>query len=161
MWDTAGQERFRNITTSYYRGCHAIFIVYDVNNKETFDNVRMWYREAEAHCNDDTVRAIIGNKVDLQEPSAEVWGKAEAEKTLTSEGIALSNPGGVFGVYETSAKTGEGVGEAFGAVTEELVNRRLNERNPLRGGGGGRGKVLGRDTVRVGGEKTKPKGRCC
>ena len=30
IWDTAGQERFRAITSAYYRGAHAIAIVYDI-----------------------------------------------------------------------------------------------------------------------------------
>lgn len=30
IWDTAGQERFRTITGAYYKGAHAIMIVYDI-----------------------------------------------------------------------------------------------------------------------------------
>lgn len=30
IWDTAGQERFRTITGAYYKGAHAIIIVYDI-----------------------------------------------------------------------------------------------------------------------------------
>ena len=37
IWDTAGQERFAAITTSYYRGTHAIMLVYDITNRESFD----------------------------------------------------------------------------------------------------------------------------
>ena len=36
IWDTAGQERFRSITSAYYRGAHAIIIVYDLSNSESF-----------------------------------------------------------------------------------------------------------------------------
>ena len=42
IWDTAGQERFRTITTSYYRGSHAILIVYDITSMESFRNVTSW-----------------------------------------------------------------------------------------------------------------------
>ena len=71
---------------------------------------------------------------------------------------------GAFGVYEVSAKTGDGVQEVFVAMTEELVNRRLDERNPLRGG---RGKVLarhgkeGHETVVLSQASSKQKSRCC
>ena len=47
IWDTAGQDRFRTLTSSYYRGAHGIIIVYDVTNKDSFDNVRQWMQEIE------------------------------------------------------------------------------------------------------------------
>lgn len=40
IWDTAGQERFRTLTSSYYRGAHGIIIVYDVTDRDSFENVR-------------------------------------------------------------------------------------------------------------------------
>lgn len=43
QWDTAGQERFRTITNSYYRNANGIIIVYDITDRESFDNVAHWY----------------------------------------------------------------------------------------------------------------------
>ncbi len=40
IWDTAGQERFRTLTSSYYRGCHGIILVFDVNDRETYDHLQ-------------------------------------------------------------------------------------------------------------------------
>lgn len=39
IWDTAGQERFRTITGAYYKGAHAILIVYDITKKESFEDI--------------------------------------------------------------------------------------------------------------------------
>ena len=64
----------------------------------------------------------------------------------------------VLGLYEASAKTGEGVQEAFRALTEELVNRGLNERNPLRRGGKVISLSRGQEVNQSG---NKPKGKCC
>merc|ERR1719198_1000349 len=49
IWDTAGQERFRTLTSSYYRGCHGIIVVFDVNERETFDNLPHWLEELELY----------------------------------------------------------------------------------------------------------------
>ena len=42
IWDTAGQERFKTITSSYYRGCQGIALVYSVTDRKSFENVRRW-----------------------------------------------------------------------------------------------------------------------
>jgi len=44
-WDTAGQERFRTITNSYYRNANGIIIVYDLTDRQSFENVVNWYEE--------------------------------------------------------------------------------------------------------------------
>lgn len=36
IWDTAGQERFRGITKSYYKGAHAVVMVFDATTPVTF-----------------------------------------------------------------------------------------------------------------------------
>ena len=49
VWDTAGQERFRTLTSSYYRGAHAVLLVYDVTRRDTFENLAEWLAEVEAY----------------------------------------------------------------------------------------------------------------
>ena len=39
IYDTAGQERYRSITKSYYRDSDIIFIIYDITNRNSFDDV--------------------------------------------------------------------------------------------------------------------------
>lgn len=45
LWDTPGQERFRAITDSYWRGVSALFLVYDTNDRNTFEHLHMWFAE--------------------------------------------------------------------------------------------------------------------
>ena len=52
IWDTAGQERFRTITAAYYRGAHGVLLVYDVTDETSFENVRNWMRNIEAHASE-------------------------------------------------------------------------------------------------------------
>jgi GTPase SAR1 family protein len=35
-WDTAGAERFKTITSSYFKGVHGIFVIYDITDRESF-----------------------------------------------------------------------------------------------------------------------------
>ena len=45
IWDTAGQERFRGITKSYYKGAHAVILVYDVSNPRSFEDIiSYWFQ---------------------------------------------------------------------------------------------------------------------
>jgi Ras-related protein Rab-1A len=46
IWDTAGQEKFRTITAGYYRAAHAIVIVFDITDAESFKSVKqIWVDE--------------------------------------------------------------------------------------------------------------------
>lgn len=45
IWDTAGLERFKCITSSYYRGCQAALIVFDMSNMSSLANVVKWRDE--------------------------------------------------------------------------------------------------------------------
>ena len=47
IWDTAGQERYRSITSSYYKGSHGCFIVYDITSETSFENVDKWFEQAQ------------------------------------------------------------------------------------------------------------------
>ena len=39
LWDTAGNERFRPLVKAFYRGADGFVIVYDVTNRESFEEV--------------------------------------------------------------------------------------------------------------------------
>merc|ERR1719483_462684 len=66
IWDTAGQERFHNITTSYYRGAHAIMLVYDITSSQSFQNVSAkWLEQIRMYANRECVVLVVGNKSDL------------------------------------------------------------------------------------------------
>ena len=64
IWDTAGQERFRTLTASYYRGAQGIIIVYDVTDRDSFENVRNWIQEIEKYSKSNVCKVLVGNKCD-------------------------------------------------------------------------------------------------
>jgi GTPase SAR1 family protein len=81
QWDTAGQDRFRTITSSYYRGADGIIIVYDVTDRQSYDNVKNWLEEIEKYVDERTKKYIVGNKCDLEERKAIQTEEAAAIST--------------------------------------------------------------------------------
>jgi small GTP-binding protein len=110
VWDTAGQERFRTITQTYYKGSSAIFLVYDVTDQKSFDNITNWMKQIENHAAKDVVKILVANKVD-----------SEHRVVSEEEGKELAKE---FGCpyFETSAKTGQNIDLIFEYSAEKLVS---------------------------------------
>ena len=116
IWDTAGQERFRTLTASYYRGAHGIIIVYDVTDRETFDNVKQWMHEIERFANDNVCKVLVGNKVDLVEKRQ--VSKQEGEDFAKQYDIPY---------IETSAKSNISVEESFITMASQIKKSLSNK----------------------------------
>ena len=110
IWDTAGQERFRTITSSYYRGAHAILVVYDVSDAQSFENVKYWLTECDRYGGEHMIELLVGNKSDSPDRSVTY----EMGKDFADE---LKIP-----FFETSAKTGDGVEKIFMKAAESLCD---------------------------------------
>ena len=67
--DTAGQERYKSITKTYFKGADCILLIYDVTNKESYDNVSLWIESIHDsignHETSKYIIVLIGNKIDL------------------------------------------------------------------------------------------------
>lgn len=116
IWDTAGQERFHTITQQYYRNAMGIILVYDVNNEETFNNIRRWAAQIAAHGADGADRMLLGNKAD----------RPEERLVDTARGQALADEYGMP-FMETSARDGTNVTEAFHAIADAVRIRFQNQ----------------------------------
>ena len=110
IWDTAGQERFKDITASYYRGGNGILVVYDITDRESFNNLNSWLIEIEKSANKNVYKILIGNKCDLEEKRAVTY--QEGKDFADSNGMKF---------IETSAKTCQQVNEAFETLTQEII----------------------------------------
>jgi len=58
-WDTSGQERYREILRCYYKGSDAVVIVFDINNKKSFDNVKYWYKDINNYKKENTIMPVL------------------------------------------------------------------------------------------------------
>merc|ERR1711988_1158168 len=126
IWDTAGQERFRTITSSYYRGAHGIIVVYDVTDKESFNNVKHWMQEIDKYAADGVNKLLVGNKCDLS--SKKVVSYDEAKELSDSLGVKF---------METSAKNAHNVEQAFQAMAKDIKQRVASQPQVSRPGAGG------------------------
>ena len=71
IWDTAGQQRFRTITNTYYKNSHAVILVYDITNKDSFDSIQeFWMHEVESYADSDVLKVLVGNKADMKQNQA-------------------------------------------------------------------------------------------
>ena len=112
IWDTAGQEKFRTITSSYYRGAHGVIVVYDVTNRESFNNVKNWMGEITRYASENVNRVLVGNKCDIDSKKA----------VTTEEGKELADSLGIP-FMETSAKTSINVEQSFLRMASEIKSR--------------------------------------
>lgn len=125
IWDSAGQERFRNITSSYYRNCSGIIIVYDVTRRESFDKVTDWIAEVRRFV--PTVPLIVvGNKCDREDRQV---SKEDGQQLAEKQELIF---------LETSAKENTNIEAAFQQLSKKLIETegaKPQSATPARGSG--------------------------
>lgn len=109
-WDFGGQAYFRRVRLSYYAGAQACFIVFDLTNRKSFDNVLSW-QEERSKLAGNVITILLGNKNDL----------VSSRAVTQQEAIEFANEHG-FTYFETSALTGANVQDAFNLLAYKLVD---------------------------------------
>ncbi len=110
VWDLGGQARFAYARQGFYRGSHAVGLVFDVGNRTSFYNLMRWWREVRRYLHDVPI-LLLGNKIELP------------RQVSRSEALALAKAWGTP-LYECSCATGEGVAEFFAALAEYACRKR-------------------------------------
>ena len=64
-WDTLGQEKFHAISGIFFKGTSGAFLVFDLSNRESFNDLEKWNDKIKEHCDQNVVVMLIGNKCDL------------------------------------------------------------------------------------------------
>ncbi|KAI8811704.1 P-loop containing nucleoside triphosphate hydrolase protein [Cladochytrium replicatum] len=138
IFDTSGLDKYRSIVQNYWNLAHGAMVVYDVNSRESFNNMRRWVRDFKAKvagqqakrpespqansgatASDSELKErkgplimIVGNKTDLGESAREV---------STADGRAYATAHG-FMFMETSAKDDTNVELAFNVLMTEAYH---------------------------------------
>ena len=136
IWDTAGQERFRTLTASYFKGAHGILMVYDVSDRKSFGSVNTWMNMIQQQTETEQVAIIlVGNKCDIDHDVTPEEGKRLAEK--------YDIP-----FHLTSAKTNQGVDEAFLSIAQRVLAKPLHPRKK-------------KNSVPLTGQRRRRRSGCC
>lgn len=159
LWDTAGQETYKSVTRSYFRGASGALLVFDISRKSTFSHVTDWLNDLRQIAEPDIVVILVGNKADLA---------SEKREVSEQEAKDWAKRNGVLRYVETSAKSGEGVEEAFLAVAERIYQNIMagkydlnDRRSGVKGPGAGWGGGGGPSNVRLDQSKNSGGGMCC
>ena len=112
IWDTAGQENFRSITRAYYKNSVCALVVYDITNRDSFNNISNWIEDCKNQSPKTIFMVLVGNKSDL------------SDKRVISidEGRELAEKYNMI-FFETSAKTGDNVDLIFFKSAEEIAKK--------------------------------------
>ena len=110
LWDKSGQEQYKAIISNYYKRSKGIIIVFDVTNKDSFENIGMWIKEIQEKGEANVCKILVGNKCD-----------SEDRNVTTEDGQKVAKEYNLQ-YFETSAKTNYNVSEIFNYLSRELLN---------------------------------------
>ena len=109
IWDTAGQERFRSLSKSCCNAMDGIIFVYDMGNKETFKNIKVWYNNLKDIVDFKKVGVVlVGNKCDIEKPEV---GEDIVQEFCNKYDISF---------IEASAKNNINVSEIFTSLIDAM-----------------------------------------
>ena len=119
FWDIPGQDDFNFLHHLFYKEAKAAIIEYSLEENElgknSFTHIKNWHEVVVKNCENIPV-VLFANKVDLVN-----------ENNLNETEIQnLVKKYNFLGYYFTSAKTGQGVIEAFNAIIEKLYFKYKN-----------------------------------
>ena len=110
---------------SYYRGATGALLVYDITRPATFTSATSWLSDLRAHADPNIaigllprwevglMVVLVGNKADL----------SQDRKVTTEEARQWAKENDVSVCVESSAKSGDGVEDAFQRVAEEVFRK--------------------------------------
>lgn len=108
LWDIAGEDEVTTIRTSYLRGAAGYFLVVDLTRGETLEVAK-------------SIRARVISEIGAV-PFLFLFNKADLEedRDIPEQSLEELKDAGCV-VLRTSAKTGEGVQEAFQVLANRMV----------------------------------------
>ena len=108
VWDTIGQEKLRALSKLFFKNSKIVIFVYDITKRESFLGLNDWHQEVKDIIGDDTIKGVVGNKIDL-------FAKEEVKD---EEGEEYANT--INALFRTTSAKTEPKG--FTEFLQELIN---------------------------------------
>ena len=141
LWDTAGQDRFRNIPRKFYINANGVFLLFDLCDQQSFNDISIWMNEIKQNCTtyDENQKGpvifLIGNKLDKLD---RVITREQAEDKASFYGIKY---------FEMSCKLNINIQEVYSRMILECSKNIKN--------------VVEQSTFKIKQKKKKSKKNCC
>ncbi len=107
-----GQDAFRYVHAAYYRGYDGVVFVFDVTDKQSFDDLNNWINEINRYCDEHIKKIIVANKIDQP---GRVIDHATAKEFADSLNINY---------VECSAITNQNIAEIFTVLGRDMREHR-------------------------------------
>uniref|UniRef100_A0A8C6VGP4 Ras-related protein Rab-28 n=1 Tax=Naja naja TaxID=35670 RepID=A0A8C6VGP4_NAJNA len=118
VWDIGGQTIGSKMLDKCIYGAQAVFLVYDVTNQQSFENLENWHNVVKKVNEESETQprvALVGNKIDLEHLRTV---KIDKHLQFCQESHSSS--------HFVSAKTGDSVFLCFQGIAANLVDVKLN-----------------------------------
>ncbi|GAB1226243.1 hypothetical protein ENUP19_0281G0007 [Entamoeba nuttalli] len=112
LWNYNGKQQKSMMSRSYYEGCNAVIVVFDISDRTTYESVKGWLKDVGYYAPKDIIKYLVGNKTDLA--ANRIVSSQEAQDLAKREG---------FEFIETSAKSNNNVDVLF----QDLIKKLLSE----------------------------------
>jgi len=112
-------EKFKSVTKNYYKNCNVCIIVFDVTDKQSFEDVFEWFEFYKENCSNENNNKIFlfGNKIDKK-----------FERSVNANDVDDFCKKNNLIYYETSAKDGKNINDVFKNVGMKLIEN-VNDGN--------------------------------
>ncbi len=110
LWDLGGQPLFQDVRATYCKGANGAVLAFDVTRQKTLTNLNGWAETVWRFVGKVPI-AVVGTKADLK----------SIRETSMERSLDFARLTGAK-VFETSAKTGEGVEKTFKYITQAILS---------------------------------------
>ena len=150
--DCAGQDKFKSFNQNYYRNSDIVLIIYDITNKNSFDNIENNYiKIIKREIGNPLMIGIIGTKIDLMDkmvindiilndkveelkkifPKSKIISRTVSSKTNDGIQELLLDIICIANIKIKNLFIGNEDYEGFELVSEDVVER-LKQRKPIK-----------------------------